>query len=288
MPIMKFALGRMDEYLFNLMRLSFSSVLLGGLVYWQGSRFFDRTSQARPIWHQLSHIVIFSLLAGFAYQLFFMLGMRSTSAGNTALILSTMPIWASLLALLFLGERLSRYAWVGLGIALCGTTVVTLSKHPDATPSSFIGNLLVCTAAFSWAVASVISRPMMKSIGPLPLAFCSVTLSLPLHLLVAGTAIYEIGNVFEDRLLLAAVAYSGLFSTGVAYALYNFSVRQLGTAHATAYQNLVPFVALVAAWLLINEIPYRMQLVGGSLIIAGLLIMRRRRSEMAISLAPKV
>lgn len=285
MPMMKFALGRMDEYLFNFARLSFSSLLLGCLILFRRDKFLDHSPHARPIGYQIFYILLFSLLAGFAYQLFFMLGMRSTSAGNTALILSTMPIWASLLALVFLREHLSRIAWIGLGIALGGTTLVALGKDPGPNASSLVGNLLVALAALSWAVASVISRPMMRNIGPIPLAFSAVTITLPLHLLLARSTLFDIQEMFQDPLLFGAVAFSGLFSTGVAYALYNFSVAQLGTAHATAYQNLVPAVAIFFAWLFINEIPYESQIIGGILIISGLLIMRWKRTAMAISTA---
>ncbi len=128
MPLMKFALSQMDEYLFNLMRLSCSSVVLGVLVFWQRTPLIDRREGASPVRTQVIYIVLFSLLAGFAYQVLFMLGIDATSAGNTALILSTMPMWAALLALGIFKERLSKVAWAGLSIALLGTIVVPWAK----------------------------------------------------------------------------------------------------------------------------------------------------------------
>ncbi len=121
----------------------------------------------------------------------------------------------------------------------------------------------------------------MKSIAPIPLAFCSVTLALPLHLLIAGHALHETSSVLANPVLLSAILYSGIFSTGFAYALYNYGVQQLGAGHATAFQNLVPVVAIVASWFLLSEAPFAIQLLGGALIIAGLVVMRSRRKHLA-------
>ncbi|MEO1076255.1 MAG: EamA family transporter, partial [Bacteroidota bacterium] len=63
----------------------------------------------------------------------------------------------------------------------------------------------------------------------------------------------------------------------VAYGLWNVAVRQVGAAYATAYGNLVPFVAIGAGAWLLDEAVTVYQLLGGALIIGGLLLLRRAR-----------
>ena len=117
----------------------------------------------------------------------------------------------------------------------------------------------------------------MKNISPIALAFWSVALSVPLHFLVASYALPQLGEVFADPWLVVAIVYSGTFSTGLAYAMWNYGIKKLGAAHAAGFQNLVPVVALIASWLLIGEVPLTWQLIGGTLIIGGLIVMRRQR-----------
>lgn len=280
MPIMKFALGRMDEFLFNAYRLTLSAIVLGLFSWWQRARLIDRTQYAKPVARQWLNIVAFALFVGFLYQVLFLLGIKSTSATNTAFIMSAIPVWIAVLAFFLLKERLGRVAWIGLGIALAGTIIVTLGKQQSGTSvNSITGNLLVSAAAFSWALGSVISRPIMKNISPIALAFFAIGASVPLHMFVARHAIPQTPAVFSDPPLLAALCYSGVFSTGLAYAMWNYGVKTIGPAHAAGFQNLVPLIAMLASWLMIGEVPFAMQLLGGALIICGLIAMRTKRIE---------
>jgi len=291
MPVMKFALGRMDEFLFNAIRLTLSTIVLGLCVGWKSHRVSTRrrrtagvrsTARQGYLKQDWFSIFGFSFLAGFAYQVCFLLGINQTSAGNTALIMSAIPVWTAALSFLFLAERLARAAWTGLLIAFAGVLVVTFGKPTlvvgqTMAGGSLAGNLIVSLAGLSWAIASVISRPLMKRVSPLSLAFYSVSLTLPLHFVIAGPTWHDFQVMFSDPWVLAAVTFSGVFSTGFAYAMFNYGVQQLGASHAAGFQNVVPLIALVASWFLISEMPYPLQLAGGALIIAGLVLLRRNR-----------
>ena len=119
----------------------------------------------------------------------------------------------------------------------------------------------------------------MNSVSPLALAFCGVAIAVPLHFVVARHAIPEMLLFVEDQWLLASVLFSGAFSTGLAYTFWNFGVKTLGTSHAAVFQNLVPFIALIAGWLLIGEVPVWLQIIGGVIIVVGLVVMRQNRNS---------
>jgi drug/metabolite transporter (DMT)-like permease len=277
MPLMKSALQQMDAFLFNAMRLTLSTVVLGGIVWFQKIPVFTGGAGAPPISRQVSLLLLFSLLSGFIYQVFFLLGIKYTSAVNTALIITSIPVWIAILAVILLKEKLTVAAWTGLGIAVCGTLLVSVSKaksNPGEAP--FLGNLLVCAAALTWATSSVFSRPIMKRLSPIALAFVGVGLSVPFHWMVAWHSIGDSYAVLTDPELVGIIIYSGVFSTGLAYAMWNFGIRILGASHASAFQNLVPLIAIFSSWLLISEIPVLLQFCGGALIIGGLVVMRKK------------
>jgi drug/metabolite transporter (DMT)-like permease len=70
--------------------------------------------------------------------------------------------------------------------------------------------------------------------------------------------------------------FSGALSTGLAYALWNVAVNVVGPARTSAFNNLVPFVALATGYVLLGEPVTGIQLAGGLLIIGGLWLVRRR------------
>ena len=278
MPIMKFSLVRVDAYLFNAVRLAVSALVLAAIVLWRRDRIVDWKSTERSPRQQILLIVLYAFLSGFAYQVLFLLGIDRTSAGNTALIMSALPMWTAILAMLLIKERLNRAAWFGLGIALLGTMIVTLTVPKAGTSAGSIGgNMIVAAATFAWALGSVASRPIMNQVSPIGLAFVGVALAVPFHFLVAQHALHELGKFVSDPLLLLAVLFSGGFSTGLAYAMWNYGVKALGTSHAAVFQNLVPLVALIASWLIIGEVPIATQLIGGAVIVSGLIVMRKNR-----------
>ena len=144
--------------------------------------------------------------------------------------------------------------------------------------ASLIGNVIVLAAAILWAATSVASKPMLNHTSAIRLAFYAMFLTLPIHWILAIPCLDELETVFNPW-TFAAVFYSGFFSTGVAYALWNHCIGKVGAPHAAIYQNVIPLVTVIGAWWMINEIPTLLQLAGGVLIIVGLIVMRRSRQR---------
>jgi len=287
MAVMKFALNGMDLFLFNAIRLTLSAVTLGLFVWLESLSSSDNAlakqaqlnNAAPPFLKKWLIIATFSIMAGGVYQILFAVGMNQTTAGNTALIMSSMPMWTAVLSFALLRERLGL-AWIGLAITFIGTLVVTLQKGGMSLGAeNLVGNGLVLLAALAWALGAVVSRPMLKFVSPIRLAFYSTVGTLPIHFLIATFSDASGPAEIWDWKLLSCILYSGIFSTGVAYAMWNFGVQQLGPSHASVYQNLVPLIALIAAWVLLAESISSVQILGGFMIIAGLFTTRRMRPK---------
>jgi drug/metabolite transporter (DMT)-like permease len=50
--------------------------------------------------------------------------LQNGGAGKTAILTYTMPFWLLLMAWVVLGERLKRFQWVAVGLALCGLILI--------------------------------------------------------------------------------------------------------------------------------------------------------------------
>lgn len=270
-PVMKHGVGLMDRLGFNALRLTLSAIVLGIMVLMEPRKRVEGTP-----WHK---VLMVAVLSGFIYQLTFAIGIEKTLGGNTALILSLTPMWTALIALLFGIEKLRKLAVAGLVLTCIGGGVVAFAPTKmNLGADYFEGNMLILTASFMWAVASVLSKPLFQYVTPTTLAFLSASVTLPAHYAVAGGEIMNsLEVVRSDQTALRCVVYSGLFSTGFAYALWNYGVRNVGPSHASIYQNLVPIIALTSGWVILNEVIGGTQLAGGLLILGGLILMRRGR-----------
>lgn len=265
-----------NPWVFNALRLIFATITLGLLTLGE-AWLIPAVKSRRPVYWW--RVLLFSLLNGFVYLIVFVQGISLTTAGNTALILASMPMWTAILAMIFLRERLPQITWLGLLVTLVGTIIVTTQGSGPVSLSSryFWGNACMMIAALAWATGTVVSRPILEKMTPLRLAFISAMITTPMHLGLAASALpAALPKALEPAMLLAIV-YSGVFSTGVAYATWHMGVRALGASHAAVYQNVVTLVAVVGGWVILKEQPLRAQIFGGVLTLAGLYLMRRGR-----------
>jgi drug/metabolite transporter (DMT)-like permease len=272
-PVVKFATSNVDAMVFNAIRMLFSVAALAALAWFE--------SRHRPVdWKKIpwARVIIFSIFSGVIYQTLFMLGIKQTTAANTALLMASMPMWTAIISLLFIGERLPAITWIGLFVTFLGTAIVVGAKGDlDFGREYLIGNLLILAASMAWSSVTVISRPLMQSISPLQLAFLSCAMSTPIQLLIVSPKISENVQGLISLQILACLLFSGGLSTGLAPATWNFGVKRLGGSHAAVYQNVVTLVAVLGGWWVLGEPQLITQWIGGGLTIAGLFIMRRGR-----------
>ncbi len=277
-PIMKIGLDQMnDAYVFNAIRLVISSLVLAGFAIRERRRgILPKAGLPRR------KVVTYSIIVSGLYQLLFLLGIARTTSGNTALIIATVPMWTALLARVFLAEKLLRLAWTGLVIALVGTVIVALQKGDVSVgPQHLLGNIFVLGAALSWSAGTVYSRPMLQQISPMQLSAAAAVMALPLHLLIAYGGRAAAMPVLQSIDIWLIIIYSGVLSTGLALPMWNFGVRHAGAAHASIIQNLIPLIAIIAAWFSRGETASTAQILGGLLILSGLVIMRIGRQKPA-------
>lgn len=274
-PVMKVAIAGLHPFAFNALRLSCSVVVLG-LV----ERLTRRAEPARVPWRA---VLVLAVLTSMAYQALFISGMARTSVGHTGFLIASGPLWTALCGRLMGIERVDARAWTGLAVAFVGTALVVLiARGGEATPT---GNLLVLAAMISWAVGTVYSRPLLEDFPATRLAWLVGLVSLPVHWAFALPYLGPLRERGLDGAALAAVLYSGVLSTGLAYILWNASVRRVGPARTSAYTNLVPLVALAVAWAFLGERPDAVQVGGGALILIGISSWRSRAGRPAAPLS---
>jgi O-acetylserine/cysteine efflux transporter len=194
--------------------------------------------------------------------------------GLASLVVQSQAFFTLVFAAVWLKEgwtasNLAGLALAGGGLALIGFT------HGSGMPLA--GFLLSLGAAASWAAGNIATRAVGRYRANM---FAFVVWSgfvppvpfLVLSWLVDGpTAIAALAHVHPAQ-LLAAVAYLGWVSTLVGYGLWSRLLSRYPANRVAPFTLLVPFVGIAAGALVYREHLEMGHLVGGSLVMAGLVV----------------
>lgn len=273
--VLKDAYARMEPLALNAARFV-PAVALLGLVAARRRLLWPVDGWDRGL---VLRVVGLGLLGTLLYQTLFALGLARTTAGNSALLLASSPLWTALIAHGLGVEALSRRAAGGLLLAFGGVAVIVAGgQGADLSGATLTGDLLIVAAAICWGAYTACSRDLLRRLSATGLVFWSICAGLP-GLWWLGAPGVAAAPLATDGWLWAAIAYSGCLSIGLAYAIWNRSVAQVGPSLTAVYVNLVPVVALLTGWLALGEQIVAVQLLGGVLVLGGVRLTRARRGR---------
>lgn len=155
-PIMKVALGEMPPWNFRTLCLVGGGLIILGLAKGKGE-------SLRIPREELPGLLVVAAVNVTGWNLFSAYGIMLLEAGRAAVLAYTMPLWASLLGRIILGERLSLVRILGLGLGLSGLALL-MGPETSALGKAPLGSLLMLGAAFSWALGTVLIKKRAWSI----------------------------------------------------------------------------------------------------------------------------
>src|SRR5690625_5851273 len=95
----------------------------------------------------------------FAVFLLVMYSLLFVDAGNSSVLLYSMPMWSSLLVVKFLGEKLTYKQLFGLFTGMVGLlTILGWDIWVGQSLQTIFGELLIILAAIVWAIANIYYR----------------------------------------------------------------------------------------------------------------------------------
>jgi DME family drug/metabolite transporter len=222
------------------------------------------------------HGLVLALAAAllFLNQLSFVFALDITTASTIALVLGAIPIFAAIFGLVLGTERPSSRFWLAAAMSALGVGLVAAGAGGEVG-NDLWGILLGLSTAATWALYSVVVGPLMRWYSPsrtsaivLPLAWAGL---LVVGLPQTTDQDWDLGWKIWGLLLFATLG--PLVLTNV---LWFRSIHRIGANRATLAANLQPFVAAVLAVVLLSEPLGLLQIMGGVLIAAGILVVRRR------------
>jgi drug/metabolite transporter (DMT)-like permease len=209
-------------------------------------------------------------------QLGFVYALDRTTASTVGLVLGATPIFAALMGVALGRERLSRRFWIAAAISFAGVGLVAIGAEGHIA-GGIDGVLLALLTAVTWAVYSVLIAPLMETYSPYRVSAIVLAATAAVLAIVGSrqTASQSLHLGADVWLLFAFAVLGPLVLTNV---LWFRSLYKIGPARATLAANLQPFVAVIFAVILLSETITAVQVAGGVLIAAGILLARRRPS----------
>jgi drug/metabolite transporter (DMT)-like permease len=231
-------------------------------------------------------IWIMGLLGVTLYYLTFNLAMVHISASQGALVQASIPAMTALVAVVWLRERANALRWLGIALSVGGVLIVfSGSGGADSGQSTLFGNFLMFASVVCWAVYTALAK-RAASFEPMVITVCVMGTGT---LLLLPFSAYEIMNTGLQPLPLKGwigVLYLGCVASGLAYALYNASLRHLDASAVGVYTNLIPVVGVLTGIVFLGEPMSLRAILGGTIVMLGVWITSRsERSDRAGAVA---
>jgi len=215
-----------------------------------------------------------ALLSGLMLGLHFagyISSLRYTSIAAATVLATSTPIWVGLAAPLLLGESLTPALVPGLALALGGGALIALQG--GAAGSHLLGNALALSSALTGAVYLLIGRnlrPRLSLVAYTSVVYGTAALTL---LMLVGLAGFSLAG-YPPRVYLLFLLMA-LFPQLLGHSSYNYALAYLPAAYVSIAVIGEPVGASLLGWLLFQEAPGLLTVLGGALIMVGILVASR-------------
>ncbi|HZQ22019.1 MAG TPA: DMT family transporter [Terriglobales bacterium] len=209
------------------------------------------------------------------YNLALNYGETTVTAGAASLLIASVPIWTTLLAIFALREKLSALGAVGVLISFLGVALIATSQGEGVhfSPKA----LIILAAAVSSAVYMVLQKQFLERYSALEFTAYSTwigtLLMLPFgHGLGHGLVTAPAGSTL-------AILYLGIFPGALAYVGWAYVLSHGPAGKTSSWLYLNPVFAILIAWAWLGEVPGTRSLVGGAIALAGVALVYWKRKS---------
>lgn len=246
---------------------SFSTVLLGMILVWQGK--LRLVFQCTRKEYLLS--IVLGLLSPFLYYLILFKAYELLPAQQAQPLNYTWAITLSLLAVPLLKQKIRWQQWLALIVSYCGVVVISTEGRPFSLQfTDSHGVALALLSTIVWSLYWIYNTKDRRD--PIVGLFVNFLFSFPF---VLGYYLLTTELRIPPFQGLLGAAYVGTFEMGACFVLWLMAMKL--TDNTAKISNLIflsPFLSLVFIFFLVGEKILPATFIGLTLIVAGLLCQR--------------
>ncbi len=176
----------------------------------------------------------------------------------------------AILAALLLGEKLNRFIFAGVAIAIAGSLVLfwndLSSTSPSAVPLKGVILLLIC--CLCWAIYTIVVKPLLDRYDSFTVTAMTMLIAAPIMIGAASEPLPALAAKLDLR-QWAEVVYL-VVAAGIGGTLmWNYGTKHLSGTAAGTFLYLIPVVAVVCGAVVLAEPVTINVIAGGLLMLAG-------------------
>jgi drug/metabolite transporter (DMT)-like permease len=238
-----------------------------------------RRDRVLPARRDLPWLALLGGLGVTANQLFFITGLRYTTATNASILQPSLPVFAVAAAALLGVERIGPRRLLGIGLSVTGALVLVNPLRLAADHQAVLGNGLILLNCLCYALFLVLQRPLLERIPWRTLIAWSFVFGGGAVLLVSLPTLLRLDWGVVPAGAWWGIAYIVGIATVFAYSANTWAVRRSSPALVATYSTLQPVVAAALAVAFLGERFGWAEAAGFVLIAGGLLLVSTRKAS---------
>lgn len=224
----------------------------------------------RSDWPQLVTLALIWMAVPF---LLFPIAQQWISSSLAGMLNGAMPLFAAVIASMFLRRLPGRLQIIGLSIGFAGIVLLTVFGAEDPEPSTVLGIVLVLIAVLCYGFAVSIAVPLQQRYGSLPVLLRGLAIAS------IATAPFGIAGIGDSRLELLptlSLVALGVLGSGVAFVAMATLVGRAGATRGAVSVYFVPIVAMILGVVVRDETVTIPAIIGIAFVLVGAYLTSRR------------
>lgn len=224
-------------------------------------------------------LMVLGLTGATLIYIFQYIGVELTNASTSGVLINTNVIFIVILSFFFLKENISFLKILGISCSFLGVFLVVFfqsnNQAVDFSGVFLLGCILVILSAFSWAVYTVIGKKVLKKYGEISVTFYAFLFGT---LFFVPLVFYNIGDTvvmisFKGWL---SVLYLSVLCAVFGYIAWYYALKKFDASSAAVFLNFIPLFSIVLSFVLLDEQPTVVFILGTILIISGVYLTQKK------------
>ena len=230
----------------------------------------------------LAWLALSSLLGVALNQFIFVKGLSLTTAINSTLLITTIPVFALVVSIALGYDKASLRHFLGILLAAAGVIYLVDPLRADFTAQTTLGNLLLVASSFSYGAYIAVSRNLFRRYGALNVITWIFQIAALVAIPVAAYSWNTEGLKTVSAGLIIEVVYIILVPTVGAYYLNSWAITRVPPSVVAVYIYLQPLLAFGLAPLVLGESWNSRTILACALIFAGVAVVTIRSRSRAV------
>jgi drug/metabolite transporter (DMT)-like permease len=233
----------------------------------------------------LPRLIVLGLCGVPGYHLALNWGEHRTSASVASLIVAIAPVMVAVLSAAVLRERTTPKRWLGVALAFSGVALLAAADRSGGGSTSLTGVLVSLIAPASWAVYTIVAKPLTARASPVQVTAGSMLIgSVGLLPFLSDRTAREIADLSPGG--WGWMILLGAGSSVAGYFIFVWALEKMDATKVSVFLYGVPVVALIAAAIMLGEDLGPSVILAAALVISGVVLAQQETPRGAQRDAP--